>query len=83
MTTNTRQWFARALLAPGIAVVTGILVAPVHADEIHLKNGKLIEGLLQEQSSTGYVFLEVDARRPKTIKSKDVECLVLNYALPK
>ena len=58
------------------------LVAPVRADELHLTSGKVLHGRLEEQTRGGYKFLEVGARRAKTIKTKTVEKLVLTYKLP-
>jgi hypothetical protein len=58
------------------------LAAPLRADELHLTSGEVLHGRLEEQTRGGYKFLEVGARRAKTIKTKTVEKLVLTYKLP-
>jgi hypothetical protein len=59
-----------------------LIVAVEPADELHLTDGSVLEGRLHSQSKAGYKFLETDAKRPRTVKPKSVEKLVLTYALP-
>lgn len=80
--TISRRALGRVLGVTAGALVLGAWAAPARADEIHLRNGKVLEGRLQEQTRSGYSFLEVDGRRPKTVKNKDVERVVLTYSLP-
>lgn len=74
---SNRGWRWAAGLLAWVAVA-----ASARADELHLRNGKVLEGRLQKQTATSFAFLEVDGRRPKNVKAKDVERVVLTYALP-
>ena len=66
-----------------LTLLAMLLICPLgQADELHLRDGTVLQGQLQKQSRSGYQFLEVNARRARTIKLKDVDRLVLTYAPP-
>ncbi len=72
----------RAGRAGAIGALLLLCCLRARADELHLTNGKVVHGLLEKQTRTGYVFKEVDAKRPKTWRRKEVQTLVLTFDLP-
>jgi len=69
--------------AAALILLAMMLISPsAQADELHLRDGTVLQGQLQNQGGSGYQFLELNARRARTIKLKDVDRLVLTFAPP-
>ncbi len=65
------------------SVVAALVAAPESsADELHLKDGTVIHGLLEEETRSGYSFAEVGEKRAKSHRRKDVARVVLTFELP-
>ena len=73
---------AAAAALASVLALAALLAPAARADELHLKNGDVLQGLLEEQTKAGYRFVEVGAKRARTVKAREVERLVLTYALP-
>ncbi len=65
-----------------LLIAATLLPSPAPADELHLSDGTVLQGRLQEETRRGFAFLSVDAKRPKTHARKDVERVVLTWSLP-
>ena len=64
------------------ALALGLVAPTPRADELHLKDGRVVVGLLEKQSRSGYSFVEAGKKRAATFKASDVRRVVLTYESP-
>jgi hypothetical protein len=74
---------ACALATTFAATLALALAAPsARADELHLGDGRIVQGLLEAETRSGYSFVEAGKKRASTFRKADVRRVVLTYESP-